>query len=108
MFQMKQVKNKKEFSKIIVVILVILTFILTFYSMAAMLLLQDLSALPVIVTAVFGAFGTGMGFYYNKAKAENLKKLAKDAKEEQIEKEDIEKAKMLMGEEVNSSDEINY
>lgn len=99
--------KKPEFSKVIVIILVILTFLLTFYSMAAMLILQDLSALPVIITTVFAAFTTGTGFYYNKAKAENLKKLAKAAREEQLEKEDIEKAKMLMGEETSSSDD-NY
>lgn len=100
------IMKKPEFSKVIVIILIILAFILTFYSMVAMIILQDLSALPVIITTVFAAFATGTGFYYNKAKAENLKKLAKATKEEQLEKEDIEKAKMLMGEETSSSNDI--
>ena len=85
-----------EFSKIIVIAVSILTAIISCFAMVAMLLMQDLSALPVLITAIFAAFGTGMGFYYNKAKAENLKKLAKELKIEKIDTEDIQTAKTLL------------
>ena len=50
----------------------------------------------MLITAIFAAFTAGTGFYYNKAKAENLKKLAKELKEEEIDTEDIQTAKILL------------
>ena len=85
-----------EFSKIIVIAVSILTAIISCFAMIAMLIIQDLSALPVLSTAIFAAFTAGTGFYYNKAKAENLKKLAKELKEEEIDTEDIQTAKILL------------
>mgnify|MGYP003449066436 CR=1 FL=1 len=64
-----------EFSKIIVIAVSILTAIISCFAMIAMLIIQDLSALPVLITAIFAAFTAGTGFYYNKAKAENLDEL---------------------------------
>ena len=85
-----------EFSKIIVIAVSILTAIISCFAMVAMLIIQDLSALPVLITAIFAAFTAGTGFYYNKAKAENLKKLAKELKEEEIDTEDKQKTKILL------------
>ena len=85
-----------EFSKIIVIAVSILTAVISCFAMFAMLLIGDLSALPVLITAIFAAFTAGTGFYYNKAKAENLKKLAKELKEEEIDTEDIQTAKILL------------
>ena len=85
-----------EFSKIIVIAVSILTAIISCFAMVAMLIMQDLSALPVLITAIFTAFTAGTGFYYNKAKAENIKKLAKELKEEKIDTEDIQTAKILL------------
>ena len=56
---------------------------------------NNLSSL-VLITAIFAAFTAGTGFYYNKAKAENLKKLAKELKKEEIDTEDIQTAKILL------------
>lgn len=91
------------FSKIIVIIVSILTVIISGFAMFAMLFIGDLSALPVLITAIFAAFATGTGFYYNKAKAENLKKLAKSLKQENIDVNDIQTAKELMNDS-NASD----
>ena len=85
-----------EFSKIIVIAVSILTAIISCFAMIAMLIIQDFYALPVLITAIFAAFTAGTGFYYNKAKAENLKKLAKELKEEEIDTEDIQTAKNLV------------
>ena len=76
-----------EFSKIIVIAVSILTAIISCFAMVAMLIIQDLSALPVLITAIFAAFTAGTGFYYNKAK---------ELKEEEIDTEDIQTAKILL------------
>lgn len=97
-----------EFSKIIVIAVSILTAIISCFSMVAMLIMQDISALPILITTVFAAFATGTGFYYNKAKAENLKKISKEIQEEEIDEESIKKAKMLMSEEIKETETTNY
>ncbi len=48
---------------------------------------NDLSALPTLITVVFGALAVGEGFYYNKAKKENEIKLSKKYNIEMEEKE---------------------
>ena len=85
-----------EFSKIIVIAISILTVLISGFSMFAMIYVGDLSALPVLITAIFAAFATGTGFYYNKAKAENLKKLAKSLKQDNIDVNDVQAAKELL------------
>ena len=85
-----------EFSKIIVIAISILTMLISGFSMFAMIYIGDLSALPVLITAIFAAFATGTGFYYNKAKAENLKKLAKSLKQDNIDVNDVQAAKELL------------
>lgn len=85
-----------EFSKIIVIAISILTMLISGFSMFAMIYIGDLSALPVLITAIFAAFATGTGFYYNKAKAENLKKLAKSLKQDNIDVNDVQAAKKLL------------
>ena len=85
-----------EFSKIIVIAISILTLLISGFSMFAMIYIGDLSALPVLITAIFTAFATGTGFYYNKAKAENLKKLAKSLKQDNIDVNDVQAAKELL------------
>ena len=97
-----------EFSKIIVIAVSILTAIISCFSMVAMLIMQDISALPILITTVFATFATGTGFYYNKAKAENLKKISKEIQEEEIDEESIKKAKMLMSEEIEEVETTNY
>ena len=85
-----------EFSKIIVIAISILTVLISGFSMFAMIYVGDLSALPVLITSIFAAFATGTGFYYNKAKAENLKKLAKSLKQDNIDVNDVQTAKELL------------
>ena len=76
-------KNKKqyEFSKLIIIqesILVwISTLFLLFLAYKSVLTgyIGSLPYLTTLVGAIWAAYGVSVGFYYNKAKAENLKKL---------------------------------
>lgn len=70
-------KKKIEFSKIIVVFVGVVTVLVTTFTLYMVYITQDLSPLDTLITLVFGAFATAMGFYYNKAKFENLIKLRK-------------------------------
>ena len=85
-----------EFSKIIVIAISILTVLISGFSMFAMIYVGDLSALPVLITSIFAAFAAGTGFYYNMAKAENLTKLAKSLKQDNIDVNDVQAAKELL------------
>lgn len=72
-------KNKKnntyEFSKIFAIAILICTCIVTFFACFMMYRTEDISSLPVIITAIFAELATSTGFYYSKAKAENKIKL---------------------------------
>lgn len=97
-----------EFSKKIIIAVSILTAIVFLFSMAAMIYLQDLSSLSVLITTAAAAFTTGAGFYYNKAKAENLKKLSQEIQKEELDEESIKKAKMIMSEDVEQYSSSDY
>ena len=74
-------KKKYEFSKLIIIqesILVwISTLFLLFLAYKSVLTgyIGSLPYLTTLVGAIWAAYGVSVGFYYNKAKAENLKKL---------------------------------
>lgn len=68
---------KCEFSKIIVGAVGAVTILVTAFSMFMMYDTKNLDPLTVLIPAVFGAFATAAGFYYNKAKLENSIKLRK-------------------------------
>ena len=71
-------KEKKhlEFSKKIFYMLSAMIAILCIYSMALMWHTGDTSGLAYLLTGAFGAFSVGVGFYYDKAKKENIQKIA--------------------------------
>lgn len=77
-------RKKEETSKLILYIsdaMSGLTLVLTFVAVFAM---QDASPLAYLIPAVFGLSSVAHGFYYWKAKAENMKKFgqAADIKED--------------------------
>lgn len=73
-------KKKNEMSKILLIVSDImagLTLILTF---VAVFIMRDLSPLAFLIPGVFGLSTVAHGFYYWKAKAENLKKFGQEDK----------------------------
>lgn len=75
-------KNKKnrpqrEFSKQIFYIVITLFIIVIFYSMALMWKTDAIDGLVYLITPVSGLAATTIGFYFWKAKMENMIKLSK-------------------------------
>lgn len=67
--------KKKEFSKVILTAISIATALVVITSFVLMFITQDLSPLPVIITGCFAELASATGFYYWKAKNENMVKL---------------------------------
>ena len=77
---LKKLKNV-EFSKRLLAfieVLVLLCFCLT----AAAVLMGDATALVALITGVFSLASVAFGFYFWKARSENIRKYAKDIKPE--------------------------
>lgn len=74
---MKKEKQKKplEFSKKILIVLSLATIIIVVLSFVLMFMTQDLSPLSYIITGIFAELASATGFYYWKAKAENVIKI---------------------------------
>lgn len=72
-------KSKKEFSKKIFNIIITLFIIVIFYSMALMWKTNTTDGLMYLIPSVSGLTATTVGFYYWKAKMENMIKLTKDS-----------------------------
>ena len=70
-------KSKKEFSKKIFNIIITLFIIVIFYSMALMWKTNTTDGLMYLIPSVSGLTATTVGFYYWKAKMENMIKLTK-------------------------------
>lgn len=68
-------KKKLEFSKLMIITVGLFTLIVTAFTMYAVIITGDTSALQVLVPSAFAEFATATGFYYSKAKAENKIKL---------------------------------
>lgn len=64
-----------EFSKIILAVVALATIAVSVVSFILMWKLQDLSALSYIITGIFAELASATGFYYWKARAENIIKL---------------------------------
>lgn len=75
---MKKRKEKKhlEFSKKIFFMLSTMISVICIYSMALMWHTGDTTGLGYLLTGAFGAFSVGVGFYYDKAKKENIQKIS--------------------------------
>ena len=67
--------QKKEFSKIIFVLVTIMVFIVTVFSLLMVWLTRELQPLNWLIIAWFSEMAVITGFYYNKAKNENMKKI---------------------------------
>lgn len=64
-----------EFSKVIIIVSAIINLGIIIFSCVMIWRTEDLTPLAYIIPAVAGEVATGTGFYYNKAKQENLVKL---------------------------------
>ena len=80
---LKNLKNAEWSKKLLVFIelLIIATFVLVCIAVFK----DDASALVALITGVFSLASLAFGFYYWKAKNENIKKYAKTLNKEQIE-----------------------
>ena len=67
-------KRKIETSKLLLVVSDFMAAVVLVGTIVAVFILQDASPLAYLIPAVFGLSATSHGFYYWKAKAENLNK----------------------------------
>ena len=74
-------KKKMEFSKKILIVVSIATVLIVIASFILMWRTMDLSPLSYIITGIFAELASATGFYYWKAKNENMIKLTKDDEE---------------------------
>ena len=74
----KENKPKKEFSKRIFNIVITLFIIVIFYAMALMWKTNTTDGLMYLISAVGTLASVTIGFYYWKAKMENIVKLSKE------------------------------
>ena len=70
-------KKKIEFSKLIFFFVTFFIVLLTVFSLYMMWKTKDLTPLAYFIPAWFGEMSVVTGFYFNKAKAENIIKLKK-------------------------------
>ena len=70
-------KKKIEFSKLIFFFVTFFIVILTVFSLYMMWKTKDLTPLAYLIPSWFGEMSVVTGFYFNKAKAENIIKLKK-------------------------------
>lgn len=73
-------KKPKEFSKKIFNIVITLFIVIIFYSMALMWKTKNTDGLMYLIPSISGITATTIGFYYWKAKMENMIKLSKENK----------------------------
>lgn len=86
----KKNKTPKEFSKKIFNIVITLFIIVIFYSMALMWKTGTTDGLNVLIPSIGGLAATTVGFYFWKAKMENMIKLRKENNMDLEEVKDLE------------------
>lgn len=99
-----QAKQPKEFSKKIFYIIITLFVIVIGYSMVLMWRTMDTTPLTYLIPSIGGLAATCVGFYYWKAKAENLLKIQKDNK---MTNEEMEEFKNKLDEETTESEDYS-
>ncbi len=67
-------KESIETSKKLLLFAIVLAVAITIFSCVAVIVTRDTSPLVYLIPAVFGLLATAYGFYFWKAKAENLQK----------------------------------
>lgn len=85
---MKKNKRKIETSKILLLVSDVMATSVLIGTVVAVFVLQDATPLAYLIPAVFGLAATSHGFYYWKAKAENLNKWGQGDKVTMKEEED--------------------
>lgn len=85
---MKKNKRKIETSKILLLVSDVMAATVLIGTVVAVFVLQDATPLAYLIPAVFGLAATSHGFYYWKAKAENLNKWGQGDKVTMKEEED--------------------
>ena len=78
----KSLKNAEWSKKLLVFIEVLI--LLTFCVVVAAVLMGDATALTAFITGVFSLASLAFGFYFWKARSENIRKYAKTLNNEQI------------------------
>lgn len=79
--------KKMETSKKLLIFAVAMVIIITIVTVIAVFVLQDATPLEFLIGGIFGLATTAFGFYYWKAKAENL---AKYGRQDEITDEEVE------------------
>ena len=67
--------RRMEFSKKIFVAISVMAAVVVVFTLVMIAITRDLSPLSWLIGAVFTELTVGTGFYYNKAKAENIEKI---------------------------------
>lgn len=80
----KKSKKSIEFSKKLLLMLFIQQSVFLMIACALMFVTQTTDALTALTAEVFGQTAIAIGFYYWKAKAENVLKIKKEAKKADI------------------------
>ena len=70
----KKIKKRIETSKFLLLISDIMAITVMLFTFLAVFVLEDTTPLAYLIPAVFALASTSHGFYYWKAKAENLNK----------------------------------
>lgn len=73
-------RKKIEMSKILLIVSDVITGVTVAGTFVAVFIMRDLSPLAHLIPGVFGLSGVAHGFYFWKAKAENLHKFGQDDK----------------------------
>lgn len=74
-------KKKTEFSKKIFAGVSVSTIIITTFAMIMIWRTNDTSIFAYLIPAIFAELATATGFYYNKAREENIRKIEKYTQE---------------------------
>ena len=80
MLSIKKAKKKKtlkykSYSKLIFTIVTIMVILVVVFACIMVWKTKDMSVFQVLIPCIFAEFATATGFYYNKAKAENVIKI---------------------------------
>ena len=78
----KKQPKKVEFSKVILIASFVVNLCVIIFACVMIVKTYDLTPLMYLIPATAADVATGLGFYYNKAKAENKIKLMKKHKVE--------------------------
>ena len=70
-------KKKIETSKILLIVSDVITGVCTVAAIVAVFAIKDTTPLVYLIPAAYGLSATSHGFYYWKAKAENLQKFGR-------------------------------